>query len=197
MIIVLRPDGDSITLKDATGNLFLGCDFVLPTDDYYVVLICNAAGNWIPLGGKFQRVKEFLLNDFEYPASGTDWSASLPGAVLGASKIAKIVGLRVAPIEIGDAIVSYKLVGDATEATLLTLDCRLIRVNKADPLTTTDIPGGAIVQVTADGNFDVLATLTAPEVIATDKQYALIITGTTGVGDSITVMGAEIKILSL
>ena len=36
------------------------------------------------------------------------------------------------------------------------------------------------------------ATLTTPEGVATDKQYKLEILGTTGVGDSITVIGAEV-----
>ena len=74
------------------------------------------------------------------------------------------------------------------------LDCKLVRVNLANPLTTTDIAGGGIVQVTADGNFDVLATLNAVEVVATDKQYKLEIEATTGIGDGIYVIGAEVKI---
>ena len=49
----------------------------------------------------------------------------------------------------------------------------------------------------ADGNFDSLATLTAAEVVATDKQYTLEILGTTGAGDSIIVMGAEVKVIRL
>jgi hypothetical protein len=186
-----------LTIKDAVDNILLGCDFVLPTDDYFVVLICDDAGNWLPIGGHYQKVKEFLINDFTYPAPGTDWTPTNSGAYLAASLAGKICNLRVAPLEIGDSIISYKLVGDATEAIALTLDCKLVRVNKANPITTTDIAGGDIVQVTADGNFDSLATLTNPEVAATDKQYTLVITGTTSIGDTITVMGAEIKIRSV
>ena len=50
-----------------------------------------------------------------------------------------------------------------------------------------------MVQVDADGVFDVETTLTAPEVVATDKQYVFEIEGTTGVGDSIKVIGAEVN----
>ena len=45
--------------------------------------------------------------------------------------------------------------------------------------------------------FDSLATLTAAEVVATDKQYYLEILGTTGVADAILVMGAEVKVIRL
>jgi len=77
------------------------------------------------------------------------------------------------------------------------LDCKLVRVNLVDPLTTTDVAGGDIAQVDADGDFDSLATLTAAEVVATDKQYLLELLGTTGIGDSIYVMGAEVTIRRL
>ncbi len=56
-------------------------------------------------------------------------------------------------LKIGDEIVTYKLVGDATEAAALTLDCKLVRVNLADPLTTSDIAGGGMTQIDADGDF--------------------------------------------
>ncbi len=85
--------------------------------------------------------------------------------------------------------------GDATETTLLTLDAKLVRVNLANPLTTTDVAGGAITQIIADGSFDSEAVLTAPEVVATDKQYKIEVLGTTGALDSITVIGAKVKII--
>jgi len=95
---------------------------------------------------------------------------------------------------VGDEIVSYYLVGDATEVTALTLDCKLVKVNYADPLTTTDVAGGGITQITADGNFRSQATLTAPEIVAIQKQYLLEILGTTGASDQIDVIGAEVTI---
>ena len=49
-IIIIRPAGYAITLKDGTGNLMLGADLVLATDANHAMLICNDAGNWV----KFQ-----------------------------------------------------------------------------------------------------------------------------------------------
>ena len=138
--------------------------------------------------------REFMSNAFMYPAPGTGWTPQLEGAGLAQSLTALKMWLPLNWLKIGDGIVSYRLVGDVVEVAAATLDCKLVRVNKANPLTTTDIAGGGIVQVVADGNFDVEATLTAVETVATDKQYVLEITGTTGVGDSITVIGAEVKV---
>ncbi len=133
----------------------------------------------------------FHVNNFQYPAPGTDWTPKLEGAGLAQSLSAKKCWMPLNFLKVGDIITGYRLVGDAIEADALTLDCKLVRINKADPITTTDITNGAIVQVTADGNFDVAAANDA-ETVATDKQYVLEILGTTGVGDSITVMGAEV-----
>jgi hypothetical protein len=141
--------------------------------------------------------RTFLSNCFICPAPGTDWTPQLEGVGLVQSKSAKKCWLPLGFLKIGDKIVSYKIVGDAVEADALTLDCKLVRVNKADPLTTTDVTGGGITQVDADGNFDSEATLSSPETVATDKQYALEILGTTGTGDSITVIGAEVVVQRL
>ena len=138
----------------------------------------------------------FLANTFICPAPGTDWTPQLEGANLPASKVAKKCWIPLNFLRIGDIITTYNLVGDATEAAALTLDCKLVRINKADPLTTTDITNGAIVQITADGVIDSAANLT-DETVATDKQYVLEILGTTGAGDSITIIGAEVTILRL
>jgi hypothetical protein len=135
----------------------------------------------------------FMINGFTYPAPGTDWTPQLAGAGLAASLATKKCWIPLNFLKVGDVITAYSLVGDATEATALTLDCKLVRVNKADPLTTTDITNGAIVQVTADGNFDVVAN-PDDETVATDKQYVLEILGTTGAGDSIVITGAEVTI---
>lgn len=138
----------------------------------------------------------FHVNNFVYPAPGTDWTPQLEGAGLAQSLSAKKCWLPLNFLKVGDIITSYKLVGDAIEAAALTLDCKLVRVNKADPPTTTDITNGAITQVTADGNFDSEANCD-DETVATDKQYVLEITGTTGAGDSILVLGAEVTITRL
>ena len=138
--------------------------------------------------------REFVANAFHFPNPGTDWTPQVEGAHLAASLTAKKCWIPLDWLKIGDKVVSFKLVGDAVETNALTLDCKLVRVNKANPPTTTDVAGGAITQVAADGNFDSLATLSAKETVATDRAYLLEILGTTGVSDTITVMGAEVKV---
>src|SRR3989304_4451007 len=135
------------------------------------------------------RAQTFLVNAFVCPAPGTDWTPQVEGCGQAQSKSAKKCWLPLNFLKIGDIITSYRLVGDVVEAATATLDCKLVRVNKADPLTTTDITNGAITQVTADGNFDSTAN-NDDETVATDKQYVLEILGTTGAGDTITVIGA-------
>lgn len=197
MHIILRAEHTdrTVVLKHAIGNLILGADISLDNTNKHVALICDAGGNMHLLYSA--RDVTFMANAFQYPAPGTDWTSQLEGAHLAASLAAKNVWLPLNFLKIGDGIISYKLVGDATEAAALTLNCKLVRINLADPLTTFDVAGGAITPIDAGGNFDSEATLTAIETIVTDKQYVLEILGTTGAGDSITVMGAEVLIRRL
>lgn len=155
----------------------------------------TAGGDKVAMEGN-GIARTFMANAFQYPAPGTDWTPQLEGAHLAQSKTAKKVWLPLNFLKIGDVITSYKLVGDAVEADTLTLDCKLVQVNKADPLTTTDITNGAIAQVDSDGNFDAEANPT-DTTVATDKQYVLEIQGTTGTGDSITIIGAEVAVTRL
>jgi hypothetical protein len=152
----------------------------------------NVAGTNLESGADFVS-RTFMVNAFICPAPGTDWTPQVEGVGLAASKNTKKCWLPLNFLKIGDVITAYNLVGDATEAAALTLDCKLVRINKADPLTTTDITNGAIVQITADGVID-SACNPDDETIATDKQYVLEILGTTGVGDSITLIGAEVVV---
>lgn len=192
-----KHDARTVIIKDGTGNIHCGGDIYLDDAHKLVELMYDATlAEWHPIGA-YAMTREFAVNEFEYPLPGTDWTPSLLGSTLAQNKAGKICWIPLSCFKIGDIFVSYKLVGDAVEAAALTLDCKLVRVNKADPITSTDIVGGAIVQVDADGNFDVEATLGTPEVIATDKQYLLQITATTGAGDSFIVMGAEVKLIRL
>jgi len=78
----------------------------------------------------------------------------------------------------------------------VTFDCKLVRVNLADPITTTDITDGAIVQVTADGNFSAAAN-NSDETVVANKMYLLECEGTTtsvSETEAIVVIGAEITI---
>lgn len=149
-----------------------------------------ATKNYVDTGTK---AVVFTANAFQYPAPGVDWTPTVYGAYLSASLAAKKCWIPLNFLKAGDIITAYNLVGDATETTALTLDCKLVQINKADPLTTTDITNGGMVQVIATGNFDV-AVNPDDTTVATDKQYALEILGTTGVGDEIYVMGAEVSV---
>lgn len=197
MIVILRAEHTdrTVVVKNGTGNIVCGGDIYLDDVNKHVALICDDSGDMNLL--YTWREVTFTANAFQYPAPGTDWTHQVEGAHLAQNLAAKNVWLPLNFLKIGDGIVSYKLLGDAIEAAALTLDCKLVRVNLADPLTTTDVAGGAIAQIDADGDFDSEATLTAVETVTTDKQYALEILGTTGVGDAITVMGAEVLVRRL
>ncbi len=136
----------------------------------------------------------FLANTFLCPAPGTDWTPSATGADIAASKTGKLMWMPLDFLQVGDEIVSYKLVGDSTDTGTTTLDCKLVRVAKADPPTTNDIAGGGITQVAANGVFDVEATLSSVETVATDNVYNLEVAGTTASSDSFRVIGAEVTV---
>ncbi|MCJ7669561.1 MAG: hypothetical protein MUO61_03470 [Dehalococcoidia bacterium] len=197
MIIFLRAANAAriVVIKNGTGNIYPGADISLNAVTKHIALIQNSAGNWVLLDSA--RDLTFCVNAFQYPLSGTDWTPELKGTGLAQSLTTKKVWLPLNFLKVGDAIISYQLNGDAIEVAALTLDCKLVRVNLADPLTTTDVAGGGITQIDADGDFSSEAVLTAPEVVAVDKQYTLEILGTTGAGDSITVTGAEVVIRRL
>ncbi len=161
------------------------------------MLYYNGA-NWIratstTIRGILEHSIIFHVNVFQYPNPGTDWTPQLEGAHLSAGLAAKICWLPLNFLKVGDIITTYNLLGDMVRAAATTLDCRLVRINLADPLTTFNIANGAIVQIAADGDFD-QAVNPDDETVATDKQYTLEITGTTAGADTITVMGIEIAI---
>ena len=155
----------------------------------------TAGGDKVAMVG-LGNSQTFMVNGFVYPAPGTDWTPGDNGAYLGSSKTTKVVYLPLPFLKIGDIITSYNLVGDAIITGTSTLDCKIVRVNKADPLTTTDLTNGAITQITADGNFDSTANVD-DETVATDKQYYLRIVATTDVADEFYVIGAEVVITRL
>jgi hypothetical protein len=193
LILIAENAARTVILKNGTGNLDIGGDVYLTDVDQPVVLVHDGT-NWLLVSAPNLTV-ELTVNAFQYPAPGTDWTPALVGATLGASLATKKCWIPLNFLKTGDQIVSYRVTGDVVEAAAATLDCKLVRVNLADPPTTTDVAGGGITQVDADGDFDSEAVLTAVEVVATDKQYALEILGTTGAGDSINVMGAEVKVV--
>ena len=161
------------------------------------MLYYNGA-NWIratatTIRGLLEHNIIFHVNAFQYPNPGTDWTPQIDGAHLSAGLAAKICWLPLNFLKVGDVITTYNFLGDMVRAAATTLDCRLVRINLADPLTTTNIANGAIAQIAADGDFD-QAVNPDDETVATDKQYTLEITGTTAGADTITIMGIEIGI---
>ncbi len=158
-----------------------------------VIAALTAAQVITMLGG---TARTMMYNGFQYLDTATDWHPHAGWAHLHQNMSAKVVWLPITGLKVGDIITAYRLVGDATEAAALTLDCKLVRINKGDPITTTDITNGAITQITADGVFDAEAN-PDDETVAADKQYFLEITGTTGAGDEIDVIGAEVDITRL
>jgi len=176
----------------------MGTGTAIVTDDVITALKMNSKledvdGSDIDTTDDLVTGRVFHVNAFNCPAPGTDWTPDITGVTLPASKTSKKFWIPLNFLKVGDIITSYNIVGDATEAAALTLDCKLVKVNKADPLTTTDITNGGITQITADGSFDSNAAVD-DETVATDKQYLLEVQGTTGVGDSITVIGAEVTV---
>ena len=195
-VIFLRAESAAriVIIKHGTGNIYPGANITLDAITKYVSFIKHNNTNWYLLNTA--RNLTFTVNAFQYPAPGTDWTPAITGATLGVGKTAKICWLPLNFLKIGDIITSYNLVGDMIVAGTSTLDCKIVRVNKADPLTTTDLTNGGIAQQTANGNFDVTANVN-DETVATDKQYLLQITGTTDAADEIKVMGAEVIITRL
>ena len=187
----------TIVLKNETGNIHCGADIYLEELRKTVPLLYDGTNSHWHLIGNIAEIRTFTHNAMSCPLAGTDWTPSLLGVTLAAAKSAKKFWIPLSFFKIGDQLISYKLVGDATETNAVTVDCKLVRINKADPITSTDVDGGGITQVDAGGNFDSETTLTAAETIATDKQYVLEVVGTTGAGDSIVVMGAEVTVVRL
>jgi len=140
--------------------------------------------------------RTILCNAFQFPDPAAAWVPALGGAYLASSLVGKYVYLPISGLAIGDIITSYNLVGDAVISGTSTLDCKITRLNKANPPTTTDLTNGGIAQVTADGNIDSTANVD-DETITTDKQYVLVIQGTTDVADTFVILGAEVVITRL
>ena len=195
-IIILRAEHTdrTVILKHGTGNLVLGADIYLDNDVKHVALICDADGDLHLLSSA--KDVTFMANAFQYPVPATEWGPSGFGAHLPVAQTAALAYLPLNFLKIGDVIISYNLTGDMIVAGTSTLDCKLVRINLADPITPTDITNGAIAQQTADGDFDVAASVD-DETVATDKMYYLLITGTTDAADQIYVMGAEVIVRRL
>ena len=175
-------------------NIKIGTEIYLDDDNKHIALICDDDGDWHLL--YTARDVTFMANAFQFPVPATEWAPASLGAHLPVAQTAAVAYLPLNFLKIGDVIISYKLTGDMVVAGTTTLDCKLVRLNLADPVTTTDITNGGITQLTADGDFDSAAAVD-DETVATDKMYYLLITGTTDAADTIDVMGAEVLVRRL
>jgi hypothetical protein len=175
---------------------------VWTTDTKVLYLGDGSTAGGVQVGGSGAAVSRvFLVNNFLCPAPGTEWTPTIKGVELAANKTSAKFWIPLDFLKIGDIITTYKIVGDAVKVAgdTVTFDCKLVQVNKADPITTTDITSGGIVQVAADGNFDVAANCD-DTTVATDKQYLLECVGTNSnvsTTEHITVIGVEITVTRL
>lgn len=193
-IIILRAEHtDHTVILKHGANLILGSDIYLDNTSKYVALICDAALNWHLLYSA--RDVTFMANAFQYPVPATEWKPNTGGACLPVSQGGKVVYLPLNFLKIGDIIISYNLTG-AINGVGATLDCELLQVNLNHPVDTTSIGNGFIAQQSADAIFDATASVD-DKTVATNEMYYLLITGTTGGTDTITVMGAEVLVRRL
>jgi hypothetical protein len=192
-IIIIRP-GSAGAIKLINGaGLVLGEDILLDGTNVYATLICDLSGNWTSLA-KPTYLQIFNFNSFACPAPGTGWTPDIAGVTLPASQTAAKCWLPLSPLKSGDLVLDYTLLGDAVMVAALTLDCKLVLVEIADPIVPVNVTDGAMTQVVANGTFGE-KILPASNYVGPGSQLCLEIVGTTGVGDSITVTGAQITIL--
>lgn len=213
--ILISSDGGSTDDITLSGTITLDDDLFTPTDkkiqfrdaNHYIhssgagVITIVSDGGSVNIDNDFSygghKLNQVLhLNIFTNP--GTDWVPQLEGMNLAANKSAKKFWIPL-PVKVGDEINSYMIVGDVTEVggDTVTLDAKIVKINIANPITTTDITGGGISQVTADGNFTSVATLSAAETVATGKQYVIEVNGTTSNvsgTEQILIMGVELRL---
>ena len=196
--LLISSDGVGANDITLTGNVTITNDLTISAASTFDTGtgLTTIGGNYT-ITGHFDN-QEFTANAFQFEALA-EWHPAITGAVLITNQAAKKCWIPLNFLKIGDEIVSYKLVGDVHKegGDTVTLDCKIVSINLGDPITTTDIAGGGMTQVLADGQFDVETTLGGFETVATDKQYALEILGTTSnvsANEFIKVMGAEVKV---
>jgi len=137
----------------------------------------------------------FVANSFMCPTPGAaEWTPSALGVTLPTDSSAKKCWVPLDFLKVGDEIVSFTVVGNSLEAAAITLDCKLVSLTGADPITVTDVTGGAITQHTADGLIQAQKTLTAVETVATNMSYNFELLGTCGSGDSLSVIGIHVVV---
>jgi len=135
-------------------------------------------------------------------APATEWGANPSNtayslAYLPAGQAAKTALIRF-DLKTGDEIVGMNLAGFCTEAAALTLDAALVKIGKTDSAASTaglESVGDSFTQVTACGVvFEDDQVLDVAYVVTSTETYGIMITGTTGGGDSIDVAGAWLTV---
>lgn len=188
--IILNSDVDSGLYGTAdTLGLSTNGSEAIGIDSSQVVTF---SGDFVLSGHKQSQV--FHCNNFHCPVPATEWKVSATGADIPASQTGALMWIPLDFLKVGDEIVLYRIVGDSTDTGATTLDCKLVRIAKADPPTTNDVAGGAITQVALNGVFDVEKTLTSPEIVPTDSMYNFEVAATTAGSDSFRVIGIEVQV---
>lgn len=191
-------NGDIIAIKPAVGGggAFVGT--ITSSDltaDISWTLPASAGTVSLTTSDGHKDGQVFIANAFMCPTPGAaEWTPSALGVTLPTDGTAKKCWVPLNFLKVGDEIVSYTVVGNSLEAAAVTLDCKLVSLTGADPITVTDVAGGGIVQHTADGLIQAQKTLTAVETVATNMAYNFELLGTTGSGDSLSVIGIHVVV---
>jgi hypothetical protein len=148
----------------------------------------------------FTKTKQWIqsLAGAKLGSSGAGWTLGAAEdkflATLSASATSEIVVVPITvPLKVGDIITAFSIVGQIESAgNGVTLDAALWK-HTAAAADVTDTSIGGITQISVTADAIVSAEKSGlSEVVAADKSYFLVITGTTGASTDIALMGATV-----
>jgi len=179
----------NVTIGDASGDTctILATTTITPA----VTLEGGVSGDFTYTGHKDNQI--MLFNAWNIVS---DWTNGTDGcARLAASKSAKKFVVPLSGLKVGDEIKGFRIVGQVEsggEDVVLDADLRKVTKGTAD---VTDASVGAIAQTTvsADTSIDIEKTFTAVT-IASDYQYYVLVTSTTGSSTDVAIAGIEVDI---
>lgn len=128
-----------------------------------------------------QTIK-LACNDFTI-VTATGWVAQSDGTIfLDENLTAKVAIIPVNQLEVGDGIVSFRLLGalGATAANATALSVSLRKVTKgAGAVVDALVASASAISVTADTALDSTTTLTTVENVSSAYSYYVLVSGTT------------------
>ena len=191
-------NGDTIAIQPAVGGGAAFTGYITSADlaaDVTWTLPATTGTVAITTSDGHKDGQVFIANSFMCPTPGAaEWTPSALGATLPTDSSAKKCWVPLDFLKVGDEIVSFTVVGNSLEAAAVTLDCKLVKLTGADPITVTDVTGGNIATHTADGLIQAQKTLDAVETVATNMAYNFELLGTCGSGDSLSVIGIHVVV---